>query len=151
MALVASRTRDIAAAEDALADAFRRALEVWPQQGVPDRPEAWLLVVARRSFGHTARHKAVRDAAIVTLELLHSEAESASHSTFPDERLKLLFVCAHPAIDEAVRTPLMLQTVLGLDASHIAERLRDIARQHGSATGARQGEDPRRPHPFRGA
>ena len=60
VALLAARTRDIAAAEDALAEAFRAALETWPRQGVPDRPEAWLFTAARRAFGHTARHGAVR-------------------------------------------------------------------------------------------
>ncbi|CAN5150408.1 RNA polymerase sigma factor [soil metagenome] len=120
VALLAVRTRDIAAAEEALAEAFRRALEIWPEQGVPDRPEAWLVTVARRSFGHAARHRAVREAAISTLKLLHDETAATSASPIPDERLKLLFVCAHPAIDEASRTPLMLQTVLGLDAARIA-------------------------------
>ncbi|WP_198148197.1 sigma factor [Elstera litoralis] len=52
IALLAARNRDIAAAEDALAEAFRKALELWPGQGVPDRPEAWLLTVARRALDH---------------------------------------------------------------------------------------------------
>lgn len=56
--------------------------------------------------------------------LLLSEQEVAEDYTFGDERLRLLFVCAHPAIDQAVRTPLMLQTVLGLDAARIAAALR---------------------------
>jgi RNA polymerase sigma-70 factor (ECF subfamily) len=119
VALLAARTRDIAAAEDALAEAFRRALETWPVQGVPDRPEAWLLTVARRAHGHVARHGAVQAAAAPTLLL--SQEEAVEHTdALPDARLKLLFVCAHPAIDEAARAPLMLQTVLGLDAARIA-------------------------------
>ncbi len=120
LALVAARTRDIAAAEDALAEAFGKALEIWPRQGVPRNPEAWLLTVARRSFGHVARHGAVRESAASSLALLYEEAAIRRAPALPDERLKLLFVCAHPAIDEAVRTPLMLQTVLGLDAVRIA-------------------------------
>lgn len=120
VALISARTRDIAAAEDALAEAFQRALEVWPERGVPERPEAWLLTVARRSFGHAARRGAVREAAMTTLKLIQDEAESRVTHALPDDRLKLLFVCAHPAIDEAARTPLMLQTVLGLDAARIA-------------------------------
>lgn len=120
LALVAVRTRDIAAAEDALAEAFRRALETWPGGGVPDRPEAWLLTVARRSFGHVARHGAVRQAAAAALEMIHAETADGRDLAFPDARLKLLFVCAHPAIEAAAQTPLMLQTVLGLDAGRIA-------------------------------
>lgn len=121
VALLASRTRDIAGAEDALAEAFRAALETWPSRGVPDRPEAWLLTTARRAAGHVARHGAVKAAAARTLQLLQDEAgASPPPGALPDARLKLLFVCAHPAVDPAARTPLMLQTVLGLDAARIA-------------------------------
>lgn len=118
VALLAIRSRDIAAAEDALAEAFRTALELWPVQGVPDRPEAWLLTAARRHLGHRYRHSQVQAGAAATLDLLAEERAEATEA-FPDSRLKLLFVCAHPAIDPAVHTPLMLQTVLGLDAARI--------------------------------
>ncbi|TSD88870.1 RNA polymerase subunit sigma-70 [Mycobacterium sp. KBS0706] len=118
---LAARSRDIAAAEDALADAFRAALETWPRDGVPDRPEAWLLTAARRRLIDGARHLRVRAEAVPDLRLVAKEAEDlAEADRFPDERLKLLFVCAHPAIDPAIHTPLMLQTVLGLDAARIA-------------------------------
>jgi predicted RNA polymerase sigma factor len=118
---LAARSRDIAAAEDALADAFRLALETWPRDGVPDRPEAWLLTAARRRLIDGARHLQVRTEAVPDLRIAAEEAEAlAEADRFPDERLKLLFVCAHPAIDPAIHTPLMLQTVLGLDAARIA-------------------------------
>lgn len=120
VALLAARTRDLAAAEDALADAFRAALESWPARGVPDNPEAWLLTAARRTLGHAARHQGVRAAAAPALVTLVEELASRESEAIPDERLRLLFVCAHPAIDEASRAPLMLQTVLGLDAARIA-------------------------------
>lgn len=119
LALVAAGTRDLAAAEDALAEAFVAALRSWPEKGVPDKPEAWLLTVAQRHVGRVRRHHGVRAAAASTLELLYRECEDGSGS-LPDRRLALLFVCAHPAIDPAIRTPLMLQTVLGLDAARIA-------------------------------
>jgi RNA polymerase sigma-70 factor (ECF subfamily) len=120
LALVSARSRDIAAAEDALADAFRVALDTWPAKGVPERPEAWLLTVARRSLSHAVRHAGVRAAAAPTLALLAGAMDEAAGPSIPDERLTLMFVCAHPAIDAAARTPLMLQTVLGLDARRIA-------------------------------
>ncbi len=124
VAYLSARSRDVAAAEDALADAFRTALETWPERGVPDRPEAWLLTVARRGLIDSARRLATRSEATAALVVAAEEAEeeriAMSAEEFPDERLKLLFVCAHPAIDPAARTPLMLQTVLGLDASRIA-------------------------------
>ena len=122
LAWLSSRTRDVAAAEDALADAFRAALESWPVKGVPDAPEAWLLTAARRKLIDGSRRAKTRTDAQPVLSLAAEEAEAAARNeaTFPDERLKLLFICAHPAIDQAIRTPLMLQMVLGLDAAHIA-------------------------------
>lgn len=120
LSLIARSTRDIAAAEDALADAFADALRVWPERGVPERPEAWLLTAARRAAGHVRRHQIVRDAAASALEEVYADMQSRTSPEYPDERLKLMFVCAHPAIDETVRTPLMLQTILGLDAARIA-------------------------------
>jgi RNA polymerase sigma-70 factor (ECF subfamily) len=118
---LAARSRDLAAAEDALADAFRAALETWPRAGVPDRPEAWLLTAARRRLVDGARHARVRADAVPDLLVVADEAQALVEAdAFPDERLKLLFVCAHPAIDPAMHTPLMLQAVLGLDAVRIA-------------------------------
>jgi predicted RNA polymerase sigma factor len=119
VAYLAARSRDIAGAEDALGDAFVAALATWPKGGVPDRPEAWLLAAARRRLVDAARHAKVAAAGVATLGIL-DDAHRAAEAVFPDERLALLFVCAHPAIDEAARTPLMLQSVLGLDAERIA-------------------------------
>jgi predicted RNA polymerase sigma factor len=121
VAYLSAHTRDVASAEDALSTALVAALTAWPQDGVPQNPEAWLLTAARRSFIDLVRHRQVAAASEPTLLLLREESEDMSSSTvFPDERLKLLFVCAHPAIDPAMHTPLMLQTVLGLDAARIA-------------------------------
>ena len=120
VALLSSRSRDIAAAEDALSEAFRAALEVWPERGIPDKPEAWLLTTARRSMGHAWRHRVVRSRAEPELAMLADEAEITPSDALPDRRLNLLFVCAHPAIDPDIRTPLMLQTVLGIEAGRIA-------------------------------
>lgn len=121
VAYLCARTRDLAAAEDALGEALLAALGRWPRDGLPQKPEAWLLAVARRRLVDRARHERVRSAAAPTLELIAAEADEAtSLGPFPDERLKLLFVCAHPAIDPGVHTPLMLQTVLGFDAARVA-------------------------------
>lgn len=121
VAVLAARSHDIAAAEDALADAFATALEKWPAEGVPDNPEAWLLTVARRRMLDEWRHQSVVAAATDELLLFTDELiEQAEASAVPDERLNLLFICAHPAINAVVRTPLMLQTVLGLDVARMA-------------------------------
>lgn len=118
LALMVSRSRDIAASEDALSEAFVAALRTWPKDGVPANPQAWLLTAARNSLHNMRRHQGVVDASVLDLLVLQDEA-APDLPEVPDDRLKLLFVCAHPAIDPAVRTPLMLQTVLGLDAAQI--------------------------------
>ena len=122
IAYLAAATRDVAAAEDALADAFAVALTEWPRAGVPERPEAWLAAVARRKAIDTARRGRTRAAARDHIALLLEEREAGEDEpgAIPDERLALMFVCAHPAIDPAVRAPLMLQVVLGIDAATIA-------------------------------
>lgn len=124
VAYLSAQTRDLASAEDALSDALVAALTHWPQEGVPQNPEAWLMTAARRSFLDVVRHNRVVEAGEPTLVFLQEATEPAMTlpmtDEFPDERLKLLFVCAHPAIDPAMHTPLMLQTVLGLDAARIA-------------------------------
>ena len=122
LAFLAARSRDVAASEDALADAFHAALRTWPQSGVPEKPEAWLLTAARRRLLDGIRHARVQGEAVPTLLAVAREAQelASTAAEFPDDRLKLLFICAHPAIDAGARTPLMLQTVLGLDAARVA-------------------------------
>lgn len=123
IAYLSARSRNIPAAEDALAEAFRAALEAWPTSGIPQSPEAWLLTAARRVMGKSARHQKLAAAKTPQLALEIEEAMAmieAEPDGFGDERLRLMFVCAHPAIDAAAQTPLMLQTVLGLDAARIA-------------------------------
>ncbi len=120
LANLAYRWRDIAAAEDALAEAFARALEHWPREGVPNCPDAWLTTVAKGRLLHAARHQRLALDPAVTILLEHDELASDTDIVIADERLRLMFVCAHPSIDVEVRTPLMLQVVLGLEARHIA-------------------------------
>ncbi|MDX2091434.1 MAG: DUF6596 domain-containing protein [Kofleriaceae bacterium] len=125
LAMVAGRTRDITAAEDALADAFVAALTRWPIDGVPDNPDAWLLSAARRRAVDQFRRAAVRDRARDYLQTVVEElGERGGEGPVPDERLQMLFVCTHPAIAEEAQVPLMLQTVLGLDAEAIASAFR---------------------------
>ena len=120
VAYVAARTRDVAAAEDALSEAFASELADWPLNGCPSNPEAWLLTVARRKVIDAARRSSNADAATVELQLLAEGSEAAADAEIPDRRLALMFACAHPAIEAGIRAPLMLQVVLGLDAKTIA-------------------------------
>ena len=122
VAYLSVHTHDLASAEDALSNALVSALTHWPQDGVPQNPEAWLMTAARRSIIDAIRHQKVVLESEPTLKFLtESSTETTLTTQFPDERLKLLFVCAHPAIDPSMHTPLMLQTVLGLDAARIAQ------------------------------
>jgi RNA polymerase sigma-70 factor (ECF subfamily) len=122
VAFLAARTRDLAAAEDSLSEAFAAALADWPATGVPDNPEAWLLTVARRRQVDAARRRQTQSDAAQHLRLVAEEVEAAAagKGEIPDERLRLMFACAHPALDPAVRAPLILQTILGFDAATIA-------------------------------
>jgi predicted RNA polymerase sigma factor len=121
VAFLAARTHDVAAAEDALSDAFAAALADWPKNGCPENPEGWLLTVARRKGIDAMRRRRRDELAAVDLVLMVEGLEAAAASAkIPDQRLALLFACAHPAIDAAVRAPLMLQVVMGLDAATIA-------------------------------
>jgi len=124
IAFLAARFRDVPAAEDALSDAITAALATWPERGIPDNPEAWLLVSAKRNLLRRIRHENVKTAARERIMMAFDEAEermNADNPIFPDERLKLLFVCTHPALDRSAHTPLMLQTVLAIDAATIAK------------------------------
>jgi RNA polymerase sigma-70 factor (ECF subfamily) len=120
VALLASRSRDVAAAEDALAEAFAAALEDWPSKGVPRSPEAWLLTVARRRMIDRGRRERTAAEAAEHLRFAAEELGAAREPEIPDERLALMFACAHPALDASIRAPLILQTILGFDAAAIA-------------------------------
>jgi RNA polymerase sigma-70 factor (ECF subfamily) len=123
LAILAAPSGDIELAEDCLADAFQRALATWPDSGVPANPEGWLLTVARnrrRDVLKSAAHRswvpidAAPGDALAVIDDIDADA-------VPDRRLALLFVCAHPAIAADIRTPLMLQAVLGFEAAQIAQ------------------------------
>lgn len=118
IAYLAARFGDVAAAEDALSEAFASALSVWPKQGCPDKPEGWLLTAARRKLIDQIRLN--RESPSDEPEQLADSMIADADDEFPDRRLALLFACSHPAIDQAIRAPLMLQAVLGLEAAQIA-------------------------------
>ncbi|WP_137810614.1 MULTISPECIES: DUF6596 domain-containing protein [unclassified Gordonia (in: high G+C Gram-positive bacteria)] len=124
VALLAVTSGDLALAEDALATAFERALTSWPSDGVPANPEGWLLTVARNQQRDVWKSSAHRTSTVLDDALSPGVAvmpfDDVDLDAIPDKRLELLFTCAHPAIDAATRTPLMLQSVLGFEAADIA-------------------------------
>lgn len=123
LAVLAAGSSDIAGAEDALADAFERALRTWPTHGVPDRPDAWLLTVARNR--RRDQWRSAEATRTTSLDPERHERHAPVHlddvdpDAVPDRRLELMLVCAHPAIAPADRTPLMLNTVLGFTAEQV--------------------------------
>jgi RNA polymerase sigma-70 factor (ECF subfamily) len=118
LALLSAAAGDMVAAEDALADAFERALTTWPDQGVPDKPDAWLLTVARNRLRDRWRSAEHRRTVALDPEL-DVPAPEVDIDAIPDRRLELMLVCAHPAIDRTVHTPLMLNSVLGFTAEQV--------------------------------
>jgi RNA polymerase sigma-70 factor (ECF subfamily) len=122
IAILVVRTRDVASAEDLLAEAFAAALEQWPAQGVPINPDGWLVTVAKRRHVDLLRRGQVRVNGEPHLQMLAAEIEEASHRSgeLPDRRLALMFACAHPLIEPKARAPLILQSVLGIPAKAIA-------------------------------
>ncbi len=119
LALLAARNGDFAAAEDAIADALERALTRWPVDGIPAKPEGWVLTVARNRLRDHWKSHAYRMTDPVPE--IPCDATEFEVDAIPDRRLELMLVCAHPAIGADCRTPLMLQTVLGVDAAAIAQ------------------------------
>ncbi|GAB98568.1 putative RNA polymerase ECF-type sigma factor [Gordonia namibiensis NBRC 108229] len=123
---LAAASGDLALAEDALATAFERALSTWPVNGTPENPAAWLLSVARnhqRDVWKSAAHRKsteLDDRADAVGEVSVTPFDELDPDAIGDKRLELLFTCAHPAIDPAIRTPLMLQAVLGFEAADVA-------------------------------
>lgn len=118
LAVLAKKTSDIAMAEDALAEAFAKALTTWPNSGIPEKPEAWLLTVARNNLTDVLRRQTRWE---TDEDFPERIIDNTQNHEFPDERLALMMVCAHQAISPDLHAPLMLQTVLGLSAATIAE------------------------------
>lgn len=105
-------TGDFSAAEDLVQDAVLAALQRWPHEGVPERPDAWLAVVARNRGLDTLRREANYRAKLAQLEWpVRSE---------PDDRLRLIFTCCHPALGRAAQVALTLRVVCGLTTAQIA-------------------------------
>jgi predicted RNA polymerase sigma factor len=119
LAVLVKRYRDLELAEDALADAFREALEQWPSTGMPDRPESWLLTVAGRRMVDAIRRNTRGRELLTGVDWLPVELEPTEES-FPDERMELILLCCHPELDKAIQIPLALQSVFRIPAHRLA-------------------------------
>ncbi|GAA0266945.1 RNA polymerase sigma factor [Actinomadura nitritigenes] len=124
LALLAARFGDLDLAEEVVSDAVETALERWPVDGVPDKPLAWLLTVARRKALDRIRRDRAHAARLAELRVESDRAAAApaepGFDDIPDERLRLFFTCCHPALPEEARTALMLRFLAGLTTPEVA-------------------------------
>ncbi|MGC5628536.1 RNA polymerase sigma factor [Georgenia sp. Z1344] len=121
VALLAAADGDLQAAQDAVGDALERALRTWPDRGVPDDPAAWLLAVARNRMRDRWRSGESRLTGPLDDDVARRLAvvDEIDPDAVGDRRLELLLACAHPDVDRAARTPLMLDVVLGFTAAQV--------------------------------
>lgn len=124
LATLIAGTRDFTVAEDALQDAWIAALRQWPEEGIPPNPAAWLIRVARRRAIDRMRRDATlrrkQDELQILAALEGDESGQVESDDFPDERLKLLFTCCHPALAVDARVALTLRTLGGLSTPEVA-------------------------------
>jgi RNA polymerase sigma-70 factor, ECF subfamily len=114
-------TRDLDAAEEAVQDAYVQALRTWARDGVPDRPGAWLTTVARRGALNALRRRRTLETKLpLLLEPTETEMQAPGADPIPDDRLRLIFVCCHPALAEEARVALTLRLVCGVATPDIA-------------------------------
>ena len=112
-------TRDLDAAEEAVQDAYVQALQTWERHGVPDRPGAWLTTVARRRALNLLRRGRTLDTKLPLL-LEPEVAGGEDDDTIPDDRLRLIFTCCHPALALEGQVALTLRLVCGVATPDVA-------------------------------
>ena len=124
LATLSASLRNLSLAEEALQEAAVSALAHWGRSGLPASPEGWLLTVARRKALDRLR-SAGRDTQKAQAMALLMEREAADPEDIPDERLRLIFACCHPALEMKSRVALTLRTVCGLTTAEIASAFLD--------------------------
>ncbi|WP_374396132.1 RNA polymerase sigma factor [Tabrizicola sp.] len=125
LAALIARFRDFQLAEDALQDALAAAVQHWGRGGVPDRPQGWLLAVARRKVIDRLRRGKRDGAGVAALAVLAADPVEEEAEMIPDHRLRLIFTCCHPALEPKTRVALTLRTLGGLTTAQIARAFLD--------------------------
>ena len=130
LAILMSHFRDMELAEDVLQDALIAALSSWPQSGIPQVPEAWLLTTAKRKAIDRLRRSKMQNHKALEIEMMakinqqsHDQGEHSSFAKIKDERLSLIFTCCHPGLSQPARIALTLKALGGLDIGEIARAL----------------------------
>ena len=111
---------DIDVAEEAVQDAFTAAVQHWPSTGLPPSPAGWIITTARRRAIDRLRREASRENRHAQAALLHERDDVAEEGIVPDERLRLIFTCCHPALAPAAQVALTLRLLGGLTTAEIA-------------------------------
>ncbi|WP_026928896.1 RNA polymerase sigma factor [Glycomyces tenuis] len=114
-------TRDWDLAEDCAQDAFAAALATWPRDGIPSRPGAWLTTAARNRATDRLRRDTAGNAKLRQLAILARDQGEPPVGEIPDDRLRLIFTCCHPALPFEARVALTLRTLAGLSTAEIAK------------------------------
>lgn len=111
---------DIDVAEEAVQDAFAEAVRRWPETGVPPSPAGWIITTARNRAIDRLRRESTRDSRQAQAALLHARDEHVEVDAVGDDRLRLIFTCCHPALNQAARVALTLRLLGGLSTAEIA-------------------------------
>ena len=111
---------DIDLAEDAVADAFTTALQRWPGEGEPPSPAGWIITTARNRAIDQLRRESARAHKHAEASILHVSAEPVEEGAVPDDRLRLVFTCCHPALAQPAQVALTLRLLGGLTTPEIA-------------------------------
>jgi RNA polymerase sigma-70 factor, ECF subfamily len=112
---------DIDVAEESVQDAFAAAVARWPSAGMPPSPAGWIITTARNRAIDRLRREATRDDRQAQAQMLHSGSERPGEMAVPDDRLRLIFTCCHPALGQAAQVALTLRLLGGLSTAEIAQ------------------------------
>ena len=152
MAALIRRFNDFDVAEDAAQEAFAAAVRQWRSEGIPDSPRAWILQTAKHKAIDRLRRRARFDESIEAIpeaSVSHTIADPEFDKVdIPDDRLRLIFTCCHPALSLESQVALTLRTVGGLETDEIARAFLIPPFDHGAAAGEGKTKDPGCRHPL---
>ena len=127
VAVLARVFGDIDLAEEAVPDAFTAAVQRWPSTGLPPSPVGWIITTARNRAIDRLRRESSREDRHTQAALIHAAHELAEEDVMPDDRLRLIFTCCHPALAASAQVALTLRLLGGLTTAEIARSSRSVS------------------------